>query len=150
MSITQREMNCAPPDVFGVLSDGWLYGLWVVGASRIRDVDKSWPNPAAKIHHSVGSWPMLLNDTTSVTAYTPGRSIRLQARAWPAGEADVQIEVEQTPDGCRVRITEDVAKGPGRLIPKRLRDPVLHWRNTESLRRLSYLAEQRAASADSQ
>ncbi len=150
MSVTQREMNCTPSDVFAVLSDGWLFGLWVVGASRIRDVDKSWPSPGAKIHHSVGSWPMLLNDTTSVTAYTPGRSMRLQARAWPAGEADVQIEVDQTPGGCRVTIDEDAAKGPGRLVPKRLRDPMLHWRNTESLRRLSYLAEHGAASAGSQ
>ncbi len=28
-----------------MLSDGWLYASWVVGASRVRDVDPRWPSP---------------------------------------------------------------------------------------------------------
>ena len=54
---TDKVMRCTPEDVWNVLADGWLYGLWVVGASRIRGVDRSWPSPDSRIHHSVGSWP---------------------------------------------------------------------------------------------
>ena len=143
MSVTRREMDCTSQQVFEVLSDGWLLGLWVVGASRIRDVDLTWPVIGATVHHSVGSWPLLLNDTTSVTAIDRGRFLALRARAWPAGEADVQITVEPLAGGCRVSIAEDVAAGPGRLVPKILLNLILHWRNVESLRRLAYLAERR-------
>jgi len=40
---TQRWFNCSAEQVWDVLGDGWLYPLWVVGASRIRDVDDGWP-----------------------------------------------------------------------------------------------------------
>lgn len=68
---THRVMKCAPVEVWNILADGWLYGLWVVGASRIRDVDRSWPSLDSLIHHSVGSWPLLINDTTSVVTAEP-------------------------------------------------------------------------------
>jgi putative transposase len=67
-------MNCTPEEVFGVLEDGWLFAVWVVGASRIRDVDATWPKADSKIHHSVGSWPLLIDDTTSVVEIDPFRS----------------------------------------------------------------------------
>ncbi len=141
MSVTRRDMTCSPADVFAVLSDGWQLGLWVVGASRIRNVEPSWPAPGSTVAHSVGSWPLLLDDTTTVTSMVPDRSLRLRARGWPAGEADVQIDIAVRPGGCRVTITEDAVKGPGLLIPQPLRSLALHRRNVESLRRLSYLAE---------
>ena len=43
--------------VFAVLSNGWLYPSWVVGASRIRAVEAAWPAEGAKIHHSFGIYP---------------------------------------------------------------------------------------------
>ncbi|ACV78812.1 SRPBCC family protein [Nakamurella multipartita] len=142
---TYRDMDCTPGDVWDVLADGWLYGLWVVGASRIRDVDASWPAPDSRIHHSVGSWPLLINDTTSVLVCEPARSLRLRARAWPSGEAEVLIEIEPLGSGARVRIVEDAVSGPGKLVPPPLRSALLRPRNVEALRRLSYLAERRAA-----
>ncbi|MDQ2849038.1 MAG: SRPBCC family protein [Actinomycetota bacterium] len=139
-------MNCSADDVYAVLGDGWLFGLWVVGTSRIREVDDSWPAIGSGIHHSIGVWPLLLSDSTSVTECRPGRSLSLLVRAWPAGEAKVVIELEPQPGGgCRVTITEDASTGPGRLIPALIRRPMLHWRNIEALRRLSYLAERREA-----
>jgi hypothetical protein len=143
MSVTRRDMSCPPTAVFRVLSDGWLLGLWVVGASRIRKVDSTWPAVDSAVHHSVGTWPLLLDDSTTVTAMVPNRSLRLLARAWPAGEADVTVDIAAIAGGCRVTITEDAVHGPGRLIPKPLRSAALHPRNVESLRRLSYLAERR-------
>ena len=65
--------------VWEVLSDGWLYALWVVGASRMREVDHGWPQPGARLHHSVGSWPLLLDDVTESLQCVPGSRLVLDA-----------------------------------------------------------------------
>ena len=146
MATTTRSVSCSPEAVFEVLADGWLYPSWVVGASRIRDVEPAWPAEGARIHHSFGVWPALIDDTTSVLAYDPPRRMVLKARGWPVGSAEVVLEVEPTPTGSTVRITEDAVEGPGTLLPKPLRDVLIGVRNVETLKRLEYLAEGRAAS----
>ncbi len=146
-STVSTTMKAAPPDVWAVLADGWLYGLWVVGASRIRQVEHSWPAEDSKIYHSVGSWPFVIDDTTRVVSCTPGREIVLQARAWPSGEASVRIEIEPAADGSRVTMTEDASHGPALVIPSVVRRAALDWRNSESLKRLTYLTEHRSASS---
>ena len=55
---------------------------------------------------------------------------------------DIQPEWFQG-DETVVTIREDARHGPARLVPKPLRDVGLKWRNTETLRRLAYLAERR-------
>jgi hypothetical protein len=141
MAVNHRPMNCTPEQVFAVLADGWLYPTWVVGASRMRGVDDSWPSVGSTIQHSVGVWPVLLNDSTVLLEWDPPRHAMLKARGWPAGEAHVAIDVQPRGNGCVVRITEDVVAGPARLVPKILSDAAIHARNTETLHRLAYLAE---------
>ena len=68
-----------------MLADGWLYPLWVVGASRMREVDTTWPEVGSELHHSVGAWPLLVDDTTEVADAIPGRFLHLHARARPTG-----------------------------------------------------------------
>jgi uncharacterized protein YndB with AHSA1/START domain len=143
VSVNERTIKASPEQVWDVLSDGWLYPLWVVGASRMRDVDETFPQVGSRLHHSVGVWPGLINDNTEVLAVEPGRSIRLRAKGWPMGEAEVLLELEPAADGTRVKIFEKPAKGPGVLVPQPLIDPMLSWRNTETLRRLAYVAEGR-------
>ena len=145
MATTTRSVSCSPEAVFEVLADGWLYPSWVVGASRIRDVEPAWPAEGARIHHSFGVWPALIDDTTSVLAYDPPRRMVLKARGWPMGSAEVVLEVEASERGCEVSISEDAVEGPGTLVPKAVRDPLIGVRNVETLRRLEYLAEGRAA-----
>ena len=144
MSTRSRTIAAPPEKVWAVLSDGWLYPLFVVGASRMRDVDATWPAVGAKLHHSVGSWPALIDDNTEVLEVEEGRRLVLQARAWPTGEATVEFLLEPTAGGTLVTINEDATKGPALLIPKPVRDQQLDWRNAETLRRLSYVAERRA------
>ncbi|WP_375424157.1 SRPBCC family protein [uncultured Friedmanniella sp.] len=145
MATNHGTASCSPEAVFAVLADGWLYPTWVVGASRIRDVEASWPAEGAKIHHSFGVWPLLINDSTSILEWDPPRRAVLKARGWPMGSAKVVLEVEPTPSGCRMTLQEDAIEGPGTLLPKPARDALIHVRNTETLRRLTYLAEGRAA-----
>jgi uncharacterized protein YndB with AHSA1/START domain len=143
MSVNRRLLHATPEQVWSVLTDGWLYPLWVVGASRMRDVDEGWPAVGSQLHHSVGSWPLLIDDSTEVLECVPGSLLRLRARAWPTGEAEVVIRLEAAGTETEVVIEEDAARGPARLVPKPMRDVPLGWRNVETLRRLAYLAERR-------
>ena len=143
MSTTSRPIAATPEQVWEVLSDGWLYPLFVVGAARMRAVDDSWPAVGSRLHHSVGSWPLLIDDTTEVLEIEEGRRLLLLARGWPAGQAHVDISLEPSGDSTVVTMTEDATAGPGLLIPKPLRDPQLHVRNVEALRRLAFVVEGR-------
>ena len=145
MSENTRVVAATPDQVWRVLADGWLYPLWVVGATRMRDVDRSWPEVGAQLHHSVGVWPLTIDDTTVVLEAAPPSLLRLRARAWPGGEAEVEIQVDPDEDGARITIREDAVKGPGALVPAPVRHLPLAWRNTEALRRLAYLVERREA-----
>lgn len=143
MSKNARLVDATPRQVWAVLADGWLFPTWVVGATRMRHVDEHWPAVGAQLHHSVGVWPCVLDDTTEVTDSVPEQRLEVRARAWPSGEAGVAIGLE--PIGARTRVTieEDAIAGPGRLVPAPLRHLPLAWRNTETLRRLAYIAERR-------
>lgn len=143
MSRNVRVFDCPPEAVFEVLSDAWLYPAWVVAASRMRAVDADWPAPGAKLHHSVGMWPLLINDSTSCVTWDPPRRAVMTARGWPLGEARVTIDVKPRGAGCVVRIQEEASAGPGRWLPKVLTEPMLYVRNAETLHRLAYLAEGR-------
>lgn len=138
-----RRVNCSPDQVFAVLNDGWLYPLWVVGASRMRDVDDGWPAQGTKLHHSFGVWPALIDDSTEVLEIEPGKRLVLEARGWPIGKARVEITIEADGEGALVSIAEDATGGPVRLVPEPIRQPTIDFRNRETLRRLAYIAEGR-------
>lgn len=138
----------APERVFAVLADGWSYASWVVGASHIREVDAGWPAAGTRIHHSVGSWPLLLDDTTTVRAVHRPLLLELDARAWPFGAARVRLELTETAPGMtEVRMSEEVVRGPGRVLPHAVQAALLVPRNRETLRRLSDLAVGREVGA---
>ncbi len=140
-------MHCRPTDVFAVLSDGWTYGLWVVGAARIRDVDPGWPQAGARIHHSVGVWPMLLHESTHSEGAEAPHRLSMRARAWPIGEAHIDLRIDPHDQGCVVTIDEHAASGPATMVPAAVQAVILRWRNAETLRRLSFIAEGRAPHA---
>ena len=143
MISVERIIETTPQRVWDVLCDGWLYPLWVVGASRMREVDNGWPEVGTKLHHSVGTWPVLIDDNTEVLECEPLQRLVLRARAWPTGEAEVRLHLRPHGSGTRFVIEEDVVSGPAKLLPKPLRGPGLKWRNVETLRRLAFIAERR-------
>ena len=143
MISVERVVNTTPQRVWDVLSDGWLYPLWVVGASRMREVEDEWPAVGSKLHHSVGVWPALIDDNTEVTDCEPLQLLALRARAWPLGEAAVRLTLSNAGASTRVVMEEDAISGPGKVVPTPVRAPGLKWRNTEALRRLAFIAERR-------
>lgn len=150
MSTTTRTIHATPEAVFDVLADGWSYSQWVVGASRVRDVTEGWPAEGTHIHHSVGAWPLLIDDTTTVRSCDRPRQLELTVRAWPSGEGIVRLTCRPNGAGTDVTMEEDATRGPATLVPKVARDVVLDRRNRESLRRLAILAERPPAGAERQ
>ncbi|MGW7537329.1 SRPBCC family protein [Amycolatopsis sp. NPDC054798] len=136
-----RTVPAPPEAVFDVLADGWSYSGWVVGSCHIRDVDPSWPAVGARIHHSIGGWPLQLEDTTAVLAVEPGVSLELEARG--GAFATAKIVLSLAPDGAggtRVSMAEWATGGIGGLLPESLQALALAPRNKESLARLSAMA----------
>ena len=148
MAVTVREMKCTPEDVFGVLADGWVFPTWVVGASRMRDVDESFPEVGSMLHHSFGLWPAVVDDTTTVREWDPPHRMVMAPAGWPFGEALVTIEVKPRGEGCVVRLTETATRGPASLIPAPFLNAVLRVRNREALLRLAFAAEGGKAKRD--
>lgn len=144
-----REVGAPAASVWQVLTDGWTYANWVVGASRVRDVEPQWPEVGSRIHHAVGPWPVVLQDSTIVERSEPERALVLKARGWPVGEARVSLRIEPiTDESCRLEILEDAVAGPARwAIPRALRQLAIAPRNRESLYRLALIAEGRHRNA---
>jgi len=143
MPVVTRTVQVSPETVFEALSDGWLYGLWVVGASHIRGVDDGWPAVGRRIHHSVGAWPVLIEDNTEVVEVEPGRRLVLTARAWPFGTARVALALTPTAEGTTITMEESPQSGPAQKLHNRLSEGLLRRRNVESLERLAELVEKR-------
>src|SRR5919205_1282968 len=143
MYTVTRMVEATPEQVWRVLEDGWSYPSWVVGASRMRAVSDEWPAKGSKLYHSAGVWPAVLNDETTVLESEAPHLLRLQAKGRPAGEATVELRIEPAGNGSKITIAEDVTRGPGSYLPKALRQPAIALRNTETLRRLGYMAEGR-------
>jgi len=149
--IVVRRMVNAPADaVWDVLADGWLYATWVVGASRLRDVDAAWPEQGSRLHHSVGLWPAVLDDQTQVLHSDPGARLVLKPKGRPFGEAIVDLRLLARGDRCELVIVEDAVSGPGLLVPRPLRQPLIAVRNKEALHRLALLAEGRSVGVSSE
>lgn len=136
MATTRTTVPHPPESVFAVLSDGWRYAEWVVGAKRIRAVDDGWPAPGTKFHHRVGVGPLTIDDNTECESVDPPSKIVLQARAWPAGKARVTIELTPVEGGTEVVMHEAPIAGPAKTIDSPPLHVLIHLRNVESLRRL--------------
>lgn len=144
MSRVRRWTDASVEDVWDVLADGWSYADWVIGTWRIRDVSGDWPRPGARIQHSVGIWPALVDDVTTVRYCEPYRRLVLDAYGGPFGRARVELRLHGRHDGCRISMTESPRSGLGRLVPGPLVAAALLPRNGQSLHRLLALAERRA------
>jgi hypothetical protein len=141
--IAKRDTTATRQQVWDVLADGWTYSQWVVGNTRMRAVDPPWPEPGSKIHHTIGVWPIVLNDETEVESATPIEELVLHAKGRPFGGARITLRLYDTLDGCRIEMAEVPLGGPLNLLPRRVALALAYPRNRECLARLAALAERR-------
>ena len=138
----RRHVDAPAAAVWGVLADGWLYGNWVVGTSRVRFVDLSWPGVDSRLEHSFGVWPAVIGDESRVLESEPDRRLVIRAKGWPMGEARVELTIDAWDDEtCDVAMVEDAVSGPGTVVPRAVRQPVIAMRNREAVHRLALIAE---------
>jgi len=143
----KRDTTATRQQVWDVVADGWTYSQWVVGNTRMRAVDPGWPAPGSKIHHTVGVWPLVLNDETEVESSTPLEVLILLAKGRPLGGGRIIMKMFDIQDGCRIEMAEVPIGAPLNLVPRRLALAAAYPRNRECLARLAALAERRTRPA---
>src|SRR3954449_367359 len=89
----ERDIAATRQQVWDVIADGWTYSQWVVGNSRMRAVDPEWPAPGTTIRHSIGIWPLVINDETLVEKCEPRSEIVLLAKGRPLGAARITLRL---------------------------------------------------------
>lgn len=140
-----REIATTRQRVWDVLSNGWTYSGWVVGNSRIRAVDPTWPAPGSRILHSIGTWPAVIDDETVVLSCVSGEELVLLAKVRPAATARITLRLSDLPGaGCRVEMSEVATSIPLRWVPNSVQLLGVAPRNRECTWRLAMIAEQNA------
>jgi hypothetical protein len=141
----KRETSASRESVWVVMADGWTYSQWVVGNSRMRAVDPAWPGAGSTIHHSVGVWPLLLDDVTVVEECQPLQQLVLLAKGRPFGKARITVRLSDIDGGgCRIEMAEVPVGAPMGWVPTRVALAAAFPRNRECTRRLAAIAERRA------
>jgi uncharacterized protein YndB with AHSA1/START domain len=141
MATNHTHFAASPDHVFAVLANPENYGDWVVGSDTIRDADPNWPKVGSRFHHRVGVALLKVNDHTEVLEVDPPHLLVMHARARPLGTAKVSLRLIERDGGTDVTMTEIAGDRLSRLALNWLTDPLVHLRNTESLRRLKRIAE---------
>ena len=141
----KRVTKASRQRVWDVLADGWTYSQWVVGNSRMRAVSPDWPAVGSTIHHSIGLWPLLLDDQTEVLDCVPRERLVLQAKGRPLGKARITLRLFDVGGGCRIEMAEVPVGMPMGWVPDPVALAAAIPRNRECTWRLAALAERRAS-----
>lgn len=144
MSVNETWVDAPPEAVFAVLADAYAYGHWVPGSTRTRRADDNWPEPGAAFHHTQGAFGLGLPDNTEVVSATRPRTLLLEARIRPFAVNKVELRLFPSGSGTKVVMVEYPTGGIARVVPRPFTDAGLWLRNSQALRRLRKLAEQRA------
>lgn len=140
----KRDTTASREQVWAVMADGWTYSQWVVGNSRMRAVDPDWPQPGSTIRHSIGVWPLLLDDLTVVEDCQPLERLVLLAKGRPFGKARITLRLfDIEGGGCRIEMAEVPVGAPMGWVPNRLALAAAFPRNRECTWRLAAIAERR-------
>jgi uncharacterized protein YndB with AHSA1/START domain len=143
----ETVVAASPERVFEVLSDGWMYAAWVVGASHVRAVEPEWPEVGSKIHHSVGLWPAVVKDASTVIRCDRNERLVLDVAIWFVGRGTVDLELRRLPgptERTEIIMREEMHEGLLSKLPAAVVDPPITARNKETLKRLGAMAEKHA------
>lgn len=141
-----RSFDAAPHDVFSVIADPGTYPDWLLGASTIRRIDGNFPSPGARFHHAVGIRPFVLLDHSEVLDVEPDRSLTMHVKGRPLITARVTFRIvgdADDPERSVLSVEEEpMIRSIGNVVRPAL-DPMTHFRNHRSLRRMEPLVMER-------
>jgi uncharacterized protein YndB with AHSA1/START domain len=145
MARNEIVIDAPPEQVYETLLDANAYAEWVVGAKKVRGVDRSWPRKGSRFHHKVGVGPAELADSTKLLEKKPNSRVVLEVRIRPLGVGTVALDLRPKHRGRKTKVvmTERLTGGPLAWV----RNPSLTLgiaaRNAVSLRRLRRLVASR-------
>ena len=139
-----RQLVDAPRDtVFNTLADPRTYPDWLVGAQRIRAVDRDFPAPDSEFHHSVGPTSDLTVDDSTVAVEVHGhRKLVLEVHAGPL-KGEVEFDLVRRGDDQTEVIMRERPIGAALALTPLLR-PVIGMRNRKSMQQFARVAENRS------
>jgi uncharacterized protein YndB with AHSA1/START domain len=137
-------IDASTETVWAVLANPRSYAHWVVGSSQTRRVEGRWPARGSTFHHTQGIGPLGLRDTTQVVHSKRPSRLVLEVRMRPLLIARVELALDPHGEGTWLTIRESPFGGVLGRFAGPLLEPMLAFRDTESLRRLRRLAEQSA------
>lgn len=149
MAYTSRTLQASRDVVWNVLIDPHTYPDWLIGASRVRDVDDTWPSVGSRFRHRVGIGWMAIPDHSAVLDVDPGRLLRLEVKARPLISAVVTFVLVSDETGTVVSMEEEPRLRRIGNAVRPVMDPTIHVRNHRSLRRLDRIVQRRAATTAS-
>jgi uncharacterized protein YndB with AHSA1/START domain len=147
MASNHVYIAAGPETVWEVLADAGSYAHWVVGSSQTRRVEGRWPARGALFHHTQGVGPIGLRDSTEVIDAKRPKRLVLEVRMRPLLVARVELSLAAHGEGTWLTIRESPFGGLAGRFAGPLLEPLLAFRNLESLRRLRRMAERRARAA---
>jgi uncharacterized protein YndB with AHSA1/START domain len=132
-----RQPVAAPRDaVFNALADPETYPEWLVGAQRIRAVDREFPAPGAKFDHSVGpAKSATVDDATEVIEAHGHRQLVLEAHVGPVA-AEVEFDLIKRGDDRTEVVMRERPIGVAAVFTPLVR-PLLALRNMQSMRQFA-------------
>jgi uncharacterized protein YndB with AHSA1/START domain len=148
MAYTSRTLLAPREAVWDTLIDPGTYPDWLIGASKIRNVDRSWPGVGSRFQHRVGIGWLSIPDHSEVVAIGPGRLLRLEVKARPLVSAVVTFVLVSDGTGTAVAIEEEPKLRTIGNIVRPVMDPTIHIRNHRSLRRLDRVVQERLAQSN--
>ena len=143
MSVTTRFVDCPLPEVFALFMNARAYPRWVVGAKAFRGVDEEWPQPGSTFHHRVGFGPFVIDDQTKLLAVEPPGRVVLEAHAWPAGSAVVELTLRALDDRTEITMQETPSRGIAVAIDNRVLRKLTALRNRWGLARVDRILRHR-------
>jgi len=143
----RQTIDAARDDVFNTIADPRTYPDWLVGAQRIRHVDKAFPEPGSRFDHSVGpTEEVTVDDDTKAIAVQGHRRLVLEVHAGPL-QGEVEFKLKKRGDDATEICLRERAIGSPAVVLTPLMRPVLAARNHASLRKLKELLERDGAEA---
>jgi len=150
MAVNTATVDAPPEMVFSVLADPASYASFVVGTKTIRRFDPRYPDVGSEFHHTLGVGPVpIVWDLSRVEEVEEGRRLVLRAQMRPLAVNRVAFSLRPVEGGTEVEVEEYPIEGPAALLWNPAFEALMGLRNAEMLRRLSRLAERRAALAAS-
>lgn len=136
-----RITSASPDQVWQVLSNGWLFTRWAIGATPVCGVDDDWPNVGSRLHHAIGRGRLAIRTQTQVLASTPAQRLQLRTEGWPCGSSELVVTLEPAWPGTNLQVDELVVTPDYGLGPT-VHNVLLQWRITQASRGLDLLARE--------